>query len=186
MSKYVLFFIMIAGFALLGCKSDTSNELSPITLGNQIWSDKNLDVSTNESWCMEDCRLSGRFYTWEAAMHLADSIQGWRMPNDKDWRKLEYFLGSASNEDTFPNRTGGDKLKKYPGFNIFPGCFELGQHRWNDERVVFWTSDTIHYQGNVLAKCRMLSNGGPKNDQIYNFYNLVSDSMGLNVRLIKE
>ncbi|MFQ5447801.1 MAG: FISUMP domain-containing protein [Saprospiraceae bacterium] len=185
-SSFITCLIIFTVAAIAGCREDKTTELKELKIGGQVWSAKNLSLPSEGSWCVNDCSESGRFYTWEAAMQLADSLDGWELPSDEDWRALENFLGGDSLEDKLPNRTGGKELKNYPGFQNFPGCVWMGEHRWEGERIVYWSSDTINYKGKRLALCRSLFNGGMKTDQICNIYNLANDSVGLSLRLIKS
>jgi len=182
---FILFVIIYSIAFMAGCQDVKTRELKELKIGGQVWSAQNLSLPTKGSWCINDCSAPGRFYTWEAAMRLADSLYGWRMPSENDWRALEYYLGSDSTEDVLVNRTGGKKLKNHTGFNLFPGSIWNGKPQKQGEQLFYWSSDTINYQGKRFGRCRMLSNGGLKVDEIYSGYFLANDSLGLSVRLIK-
>lgn len=57
------------------------------------WLGRNLRVNVPGSYCYDNdstnCRLYGRLYNWEAAKEACASLgDGWRLPKDKDWRKM--------------------------------------------------------------------------------------------------
>lgn len=38
----------------------------------------------------------GRLYTWDAAVRVAASIEGWHLPSDAEWNTLTAYLGGTS------------------------------------------------------------------------------------------
>ena len=94
----------------------------------------------------------GYLYTYEAA--LAAVPEGWRLPSDEDWKKLEAELGMEQSQIDLDNSwrgiNAGDYLKQggASGFNaLFAGCnaYVPKTNGMNyikkQEGAYFWTSD---------------------------------------------
>ena len=94
----------------------------------------------------------GYLYTYEAA--LAAVPEGWRLPTDEDWKKLEAALGMEQSQidldNTWRGINAGDYLKQggASGFNaLFAGCnaYVPKTNGMNyikkQEGAYFWTSD---------------------------------------------
>ncbi len=116
-------------------KKSTSNE---VKIGNQTWSDKNLNVSvfndgtkiieakTNEewikalenktpAWCYYDNDIKngekyGKLYNWYAIKNKKNLAPvGWHIPNSNEWNTLLKHLGG--------NNIASQKLKSKTGWN---------------------------------------------------------------------
>lgn len=65
---------------------------SPIRVGNQVWSDRNISVDVEGSKCYDDnlanCQKRGRLYTWEMAKKVAEMYPEWRLPTEQDYEEL--------------------------------------------------------------------------------------------------
>ena len=94
----------------------------------------------------------GYLYTYDAA--LAAVPEGWRLPSDEDWKKLEAALGMEQSQIDLDNSwrgiNAGDYLKQggASGFNaLFAGCnaYVPKTNGMNyikkQEGAYFWTSD---------------------------------------------
>lgn len=88
-----------------------------VTIGTQTWKVKNLDVDDGlggiYAYDNDESNVAtyGRLYTWDAAMRVAASIDGWHLPSDAEWTTLMDYLGGTS--------VAGGKLK------------EAGTEHWN-------------------------------------------------------
>jgi len=110
-----------------------------VSIGGKRWMTKNLNVSTDSSWCYKDsnsyCDKYGRLYTWEAAKTACQSI-GWRLPDTADWRRLVAAAGGAeiagkkfkSKNGWNDNGNGTDDF----GFSALPGGYRLNSGGFND------------------------------------------------------
>jgi uncharacterized protein (TIGR02145 family) len=82
-----------------------------VTIGNQSWTKKNLNIETEDSRCYKDhpdsCEKYGRLYTWEAAKSVCQSI-GMKLPTKQDWSILVAAVGGKA--------TAGKKLKAKNGW----------------------------------------------------------------------
>ena len=100
----------------------------------------------------------GLLYTYEAALRAIP--EGWRLPTDEDWKKLERYLGMAESEvereNDWRGTTEGALLKEGEhgiGFNALFGGGKMytdGYSNWYDnesfsrkgQNAYFWTSTT--------------------------------------------
>jgi uncharacterized protein (TIGR02145 family) len=87
--------------------------LKTVTIGNQVWMAKNLNIETDDSWC-SNCDKYGRLYRWADAMTVCPA--GWHLPSEEEWLTLIDYIGGYQN--------AGKKLKSKSGWrtdNIFEG-----------------------------------------------------------------
>ncbi len=70
-------------------------EYPVVIIGEQVWLGKNLNYSTDDSWCYlelpQACQRAGRLYTWEAAKNACPA--GWHLPSDEEWQQLARTAG---------------------------------------------------------------------------------------------
>ncbi len=141
------------------------NIYSTVQIGDQIWLKENLrvtlapDSSEITSYVyndeIENEKIYGRLYTWDVAMNnsaeeKAQGIcpEGWHIPDDEEFKKLEMHLGmtetEAGLENTWRGKNVGTQLKigGATGFNVRlsgrrtpPGSFSL-----LDRAEYLWTS----------------------------------------------
>ena len=111
----------------------TSGYAQTVTIGNQVWTSKNLDVSTYRNgdvipqvqdknawanlttgaWCYYDNDPSngtkyGKLYNWYAVNDPRGlAPNGYHIPTDEDWTKLTDYLGGVSEAGTKMKSTSG-------------------------------------------------------------------------------
>lgn len=124
-------------------------EYKTVKIGEQVWFAQNLNFEINQSCCYknnsENCNVYGRLYTWDAAMNSCPD--GWHLPSDEEWKKLEIELGMKMGTDergwrgTRPGqglllkRGGGTNFEaKLAGFNFWNSFDKI------DKSGYFWTS----------------------------------------------
>jgi uncharacterized protein (TIGR02145 family) len=172
-------------------------------------------ICSDKSYCyynfnaQGDSGVYGALYTWAAATNnssegSSDSILvqgicpvGWHIPSDKEWQKLEVFLGmtvSESLENYWRGTNQGIKLRDvcsglfgyayHPeiecGFRALPGgYFEYpGYFRGRGYEACFWTST-------VTSQCGVM--GRELNREIGGIYRTgESKRSGLSLRCIKD
>ncbi|HTA84193.1 MAG TPA: fibrobacter succinogenes major paralogous domain-containing protein [Bacteroidia bacterium] len=135
MKTIIITLIYITFFSYYNNPNDIN---SPATIGTQIWTSKNLDVSKfrngdpipeiespkefyqagldgKPAWCYYNGDASnekkyGKLYNWYAA-HDSRGIapQGWHVPTDKEWSTLNNYLGG--------NAVAAKKVKTAIGWN---------------------------------------------------------------------
>jgi len=80
-----------------------------IKVGSLIWMAQNLNAEPSSGkghwWCagdpdeqqhiMENCRMYGKLYDWEAAMNACPDSLGWRLPSNADFKYLSDYLEDA-------------------------------------------------------------------------------------------
>lgn len=202
------------------------NVYKTVRIGNQTWMAENLNVAhyrngdsipeiiDNNEWrnagmgatCLYDHNLAlgdlyGRLYNWYAlydARGLAPD--GWRIPNDDDWKELEEYLGMSkaeANDYEFRGTDQGsqlagkadlwidDVLVKNPNFakskfDAVPGGFRNGAGKFYSINIeaYFWTL-TEYY--NYFAFHRLISS---YYSNIYRFRSFKNS--GYSVRCIKD
>jgi len=126
--------------SLLGCNVTNEPSSNEVTIGEQIWMSKNLNVITfrngdtipeaksekewkmageegKPAWChynndSKNAEKYGKLYNWYA---INDSRglapKGWHVPNNSEWDKLNNHLGDDA----------GTKMKSKSGWNDFEG-----------------------------------------------------------------
>jgi len=187
----LLIFILLV---VQACTDDRTNQkeevpFSTIVIGDQVWS-FNLNLPGYGSICPPDCDKNGRLYTQKAAISIADSIPGWRLPTEKDWEQLEAHFKDPNIKNTQHYRAGAKKLKTIKGFDLFPG-FKSGQSAIQNTGTwaVYWVMEmppTLTTQGDTLGRNRIIKTQGHKADMIYASHAKMDIEHYLSVKLIKE
>jgi uncharacterized protein (TIGR02145 family) len=107
------------------------------TVGNQFWMAESLRYKTENSWCFDDentdCLYYGRTYTWDAAMEACPD--GWHLPSDDEWKKLEIYLGMTKKQT---NKSGEKRIVDKSKF-IPANGFTL-----DSDGKIYWTSSLIY------------------------------------------
>ena len=122
-----------------------------VQIGHQRWFAENLRFKLKGTYCYDkndaNCWKYGRLYTWAAAMRLVDFYNtrvakeavkkvhdvcpnGWRVPTNKDWKNLMFFVGKMGRSDgvgiSLKSKEGWDRELRIPygsdefGFNALP------------------------------------------------------------------
>ena len=153
--KIVLVFVMF--FALNINAQNKINELldlrdsttyKVVKIGKQIWMAENLNFKTEKSWCFEkraeNCNTYGRLYSWNAALKACP--EGWHLPSDDEWKKMEKYLGMADADlNKYDKWRGTDQGKQLIsndsiGFNLLMGGFRNPNNLLKGIQGFVWTS----------------------------------------------
>jgi len=170
----------------------TTPQFEEITIGTQTWKVKNLDVDDGGDgiYAYDDDEANvatyGRLYTWDAAIRVADSIDGWHLPSDAEWTTLTDYLGGES--------VAGGKLKEIgtehweapnagatneTGFTALPsGNRYINGSFYDIGRYGSWWSSTEYSATSTRRYLRYNSSNVGRNS--------VSKETGYSVRLIKD
>ena len=147
-------------------QGDQSNSLFEVTIGNQIWTSKNLDVSTYRNgdaipqvqdaakwtnlttgaWCYYENESAygkkyGKLYNWYAVNDPRGlAPEGYHIPTDAESKTLIYYLGEKSST----------KMK------IIRGGYRAtdGNYNYLGERGYWWSSSL---ENGYQARCRILN-----------------------------
>jgi len=66
-------------------------------LWDSYWEEETYISFDDKAKAKEDFEIYGNLYTYEEAVKNADLLpEGWRLPTDEDWRKLEQALGMSA------------------------------------------------------------------------------------------
>jgi uncharacterized protein (TIGR02145 family) len=100
--------IMLGGVKIW--EKPTTPVFDEVIIGTQTWKVKNLDIDDGLGGIYaynndeNNVATYGRLYTWDAAVRVAASIEGWHLPSDAEWTTLTTYLGGTS--------VAGGKLKE--------------------------------------------------------------------------
>jgi uncharacterized protein (TIGR02145 family) len=164
----------------------------------KIWMTKNLDITTlngNEigTYYNNDPiygEVYGRLYTWQEAVNVAASVQGWHLPTREEWGALAIAAGGTGTYGDVG--TVGKKLKAKSGwknngngtdeygFTALPGGDRSTDGNFgNAGNLGYWWTAT-EYDADIAYYRDM----GYNYDRMYENYSLKGS--GMSVRLMKD
>ena len=85
-------------------------ESAEVTIGTQTWMNKNLDIDdglggiTTVTQVIGNMTFKFTYYNGEAAIRIASSIQGWRLPTVQDINDLHEYVVLQDNKRTIDLR----------------------------------------------------------------------------------
>jgi uncharacterized protein (TIGR02145 family) len=157
-----------------------------VTIGTQTWMSKNLAIDDGQGGIYTQTVNYGQgdvteyYYTWDAAVRVAATVQGWHLPTTAEWDTLTNAVGGTSVAGTKLKSTygwsSGNGDGSY-GFAAFPagrwdsGFYNLGYHAY------FWTANI---SGSSSSYYRYFNTGASMNSS-----NGIRDS-GYSIRLVKD
>ena len=178
MKKNNLIFKFFVLYAIIFSASGFSQT---VTIGSQVWTSKNLNVSTyrngdiipqvqNEeawaklttgAWCYYDNDTSngtkyGKLYNWYA-VHDPRGLapKGYHIPTDAEWKALTDYLGSEREAGTKMKSENGWKSYTSEGSKTCPNCAS-----WNTEYRKKVQCQTCKNTRSVSATTAMNSGNG--------------------------
>lgn len=151
-----------------------------VTIGNQVWMAENLDIDDGKGGIFYNEENGEYYYTYDAAMRIANSIPGWHVPTALEWNEVALACGAF--------------VKKYDGapaeYNDYGNVQELkdklviklsGSYNGSFYNVgtyaLFWTSTEF---SSTNAYYRGFNTG----TSVISSYN--DKYFGLSVRLVKD
>lgn len=158
-----------------------------VTIGTQTWKTKNLAIDDGQGGIYTQTVNYGQgdvveyYYTWDAAVRVAATVEGWRLPTYSDFGVIYTAYGN----------TAGTKLKSTYGWTSGNGTDELGfsafpaGYRWGSvflntgTEFRMWTSDQYGAPSYESAYYNLL------NTRAYIDGSTDKKFKGLSVRLIK-
>ena len=100
-----------------------------VQIGNQIWMSENLQVNDGDTGIktVQSVIANGyefgpqTYYSYDAAVRVANSIQGWHLPTLAEWNELRtYFNSQASNARSTTGWDNDQNGTNTLGLNIQP------------------------------------------------------------------
>lgn len=134
-----------------------------LKIGEQIWFAQNLNYYTNNGswiydWNKSNATKYGRLYDWNTAVNSCP--EGWRIPTDADWKRIEKLYGLPPDELDDMQRFRGEYnsvansfLKNgISGLNIvFGGHYDKSYKKSKfidkEAKGPYWTSSSIGNKG---------------------------------------
>ncbi len=171
-------------------------------VGGIIWMTDNLNVYHQGAGCFKGytkdgvhwtadamCEKYGRLYTIEAAIAIANQIDGWHLPTDEEWSKLEQAAGMSAQDAQLTGWRGAGTANK-----IKQGSYETdlrilvnggsinkyGVSSGFPEYTYYWSS-TQYDSGRYW--CRGFQ---PNSSEVYRDYKSNSRLSRYYVRLVKD
>lgn len=163
------------------------NEYKWVRIGNLDWMAENLhcgipfyEDADNDKWgiilslpgdiptCEQYFQTFGNYYSWQEAMDNAPD--GWRLPTDEDWKKLEKELGMKSSDlDNEGWRNGSSYLMtqdgegtllnmRYGGCICYFGYYNMSIYHYYDFGY-YWTATSTVVNNEPAAYARMITPG---------------------------
>ena len=164
-----------------------------VTIGTQIWMAKNLAIDDGQDGITIKDNVTANginfgtqyYYTWDAAVRVANSITGWHLPTRNEWNTLATNVGGSNVAGTKLKSTSGwndgNNGTDDFGFTALPvGRVKNGSLSLLGRRSMFWSSteyDSVSVYACILYDVdpKMVIDGGhDKSNPIYS------------VRLIKD
>lgn len=172
-------------------KGDTPPEppipTDEVTIGTQTWKNVNLAIDDGQGGIYTQTVNYGQgdvteyYYTWAAAVRVANSISGWHLPTGAEWDTLSNTVGSSTAGTKLKSTYGwssGNGTDDY-GFAVFPaGYWYGGSITGLRDGGYFWTSTEV---SSNRASYRYFNTGATMNSNPRD-----KTSYAFSVRLIKD
>lgn len=109
-----------------------------VTIGSQTWMAKNLSIDDGQGGILTqivnygEVSVTEYYYTWNAALRVAASIEGWHLPTMEEWNTLittvdgGQSLAGSKLKSTYGWYNGGNGTDNY-GFTALP----TGKHAYD-------------------------------------------------------
>lgn len=157
-----------------------------VTIGTQTWMAKNLAIDDGQGGIYTRTVNYGQgdvvehYYTWDAALRVSESINGWHLPSSNEWSTLITAVGSNPGtklKSTYAWENNGNGTDDY-GFSTLPA----GDYSYNSFLPIgyvanFWSSNAYSSSNALYEELDTSSSAG-----VY----AQSKTFGKSVRLIKD
>lgn len=133
-----------------------------VTIGSQTWMSKNLDIDDGGTGIYHYDNVTANgvnfgtqyYYTLDAAIRIANSINGWHLPSRSEFQTLVNYVGSnsatklksASGWNDASSTTGSGNGTDNYGFTGLPVGYSdsNGSKVWNKGSYLYLHSSTIY------------------------------------------
>jgi uncharacterized protein (TIGR02145 family) len=140
MKKSIIAFAIILIITL----TSSAQEYETVTIGDQTWMKKNLNIDALGSVCYGNdslnCEKYGRLYFWQSAIDVCPA--GFRLPTDADWTKLTEYVGGADSAGIALKEGGSSGFNAMLGGNYHP---ELDMFSYKGEKGYYWTASSFSF-----------------------------------------
>lgn len=153
-----------------------------VAIGNQVWMAMNLAVDDGGEGITYKPENDETYYTWEAAMRVANSIPGWHLPTAIEWNEAALACGASEipyedgSNPAFNDYESDQELKDKLGIKLagyyLDSFYNVGTY------ACFWTS--TEYSSSSAYARRRVSDG----TSMGSFSR--SKVSGYSVRLVKD
>ena len=170
-----------------------------VTIGDQTWGTKNLNANDGGEGIITQVVNYGYgdvveyYYTWPAAVRLANGIEGWHLPSVAEYETLASNVGGISHAGTKLKSTYGWDPESYAGTDDYGFCAMPAGYAANTtapsvvfhdfgKQSKFWTSSSTNSSGSSAYAYTKYFNGTlSMNEQAEGKYDCYCS-----VRLIKD
>ena len=159
-----------------------------VTIGTQTWMAKNLSIDDGQGGISTRTVNYGQgdvveyYYTWPAAVRVANSINGWHLPTDTEWTTLATAVGGSFTAGTSLKSTYGWSSGNGDGsysFAAFPaGYYSGSSYNSLGSQARFWTSTE---KSSASAYIRQFKTGSQMSSNYF-----TKTGYAYSVRLIKD
>lgn len=118
----------------------TNYNFNTVTIGNQIWMAENLAIDDGGEGIYHSLETNEYYYTWDAAMRIANSIPGWHLPTTQEWNDVALSC-NAIVDGYDPDLTGYKDAKNlYDTLGVKMVGYFSGTAKNVEDATCFWTS----------------------------------------------
>lgn len=127
-----------------------------VTIGSQTWMSKNLAIDDGQGGIYTQTVNYGQgdvteyYYTWNAAVRIANSISGWHLPTQTEFETLNSTVGSNDSGTKLKSTYGwssGNGTDDY-GFSVFPAgqCYTpYSSYDYLGTQAKFWSATDMSW-----------------------------------------
>ena len=152
-----------------------------VTIGGQTWMAANLAIDDGKAGIHYNPENKQYYYTWDAAMRIAEAIPGWHLPSAEEWNTAAVACGAMvkdnkwKNDPSMRDYTGTESMYKKLG--VLPAGYYYGSFPNVGSFAYVWSATEY---GSTGAYYRYFDTSGTMNQS--------SDSTGygFSVRLVKD
>lgn len=154
---------------------------STVKIGAQTWTAANLDIDDGGEGIYKNPDNNETYYTWDAAMRVAESIPGWHLPSAIEWNEAALacgaterpYTGNSNRNDYRDVQELKDELGVKPaGRRVNSSFNDVGRNAY------FWTATE---SSTASAYSRFFSAG-----TLMDSYSNYKTSFAYSVRLVKD
>lgn len=189
---YSMFFFIYLFFGVQNSHEAISNaaDFETVTINGVTWTAENIKIKLSEKNCFNAPNCKELLYTWADAKAIDNQLKEWRLPTREDWRSLERYYGSKTNDEYSAFIYVGDKVKSGLHIKDFPGSVSENKIQNIGEEVTYWSASSATSADNPgLRSIFIRVFYSPKDEKSNKIYQCIVDEdvdYRCSIRLIKE